>query len=252
MSKKYKNPPIIEALCEFRFQPSQTWDLAVPGLLYEKLRTKFPTRRQGKAIEATIATSAEAIQHQVTQVDRIQFLREDGNALVQVSPNILAVNHLKPYPSWEVFKPMIMEALETYQNIANPKGLQRIGLRYINRIEIPLGEQETEVELSDFFEFYPYIGKRLPQVIFNFRMATKTRFHDSRDILLLQLSSVLTENSDSVVFLLDLDHSLAKPNEVRLQGVSEWLEEAHERVEEDFEGSIKDRLRVLFGEVKGE
>lgn len=30
MVRKYKNPPIIEALCEFQFGPDSSWDLAMP------------------------------------------------------------------------------------------------------------------------------------------------------------------------------------------------------------------------------
>jgi len=34
---KYRNPPIEEALCEFRFVPSQDWDPTVPGRFHKKI-----------------------------------------------------------------------------------------------------------------------------------------------------------------------------------------------------------------------
>lgn len=36
--RKYKNPPIVEALCEFRFVPSDEWNLTVPGLIFQELK----------------------------------------------------------------------------------------------------------------------------------------------------------------------------------------------------------------------
>lgn len=35
---KYGNPPIVEVVAEFRFIPSEPWDLTVPGLVYDHLR----------------------------------------------------------------------------------------------------------------------------------------------------------------------------------------------------------------------
>ena len=41
---RYKNPPIEEALCEFRFKPGQDWDFTIPG----KLQTEFGDEYTGK------------------------------------------------------------------------------------------------------------------------------------------------------------------------------------------------------------
>ena len=44
MGKKYLNPPIVEAVCEFRFTSDTQWDLAVSGLLYKKIKDDFTNR----------------------------------------------------------------------------------------------------------------------------------------------------------------------------------------------------------------
>lgn len=38
--RRYRNPPIEEALCEFYFDPSEEWDLTIPG----KLRSFYRKR----------------------------------------------------------------------------------------------------------------------------------------------------------------------------------------------------------------
>lgn len=46
MGRKYRNPPLIEALCEFQFVPTQPWDLTIPGFFYEKVKNDFPAKQQ--------------------------------------------------------------------------------------------------------------------------------------------------------------------------------------------------------------
>ena len=45
MSRRYKNSPIIEAICEFQFEENSEWDLTVPGLVYDRVQNEFPIRR---------------------------------------------------------------------------------------------------------------------------------------------------------------------------------------------------------------
>jgi uncharacterized protein (TIGR04255 family) len=221
--------------------------MAIPGLVYEKIRDGFPKRRQEKIYETSIAAGPEGIGQQVLTTDRMQFLREDEKALIQVGPNLLAVNHLRPYPTWQEFFPLIRQGFEAYLAAANPQGIQRIGLRYINRIEIP-GER---VELEDYFEFRPFVGAKLPQDYGPFIVGIQIPFENSRDMLRLQLASATTENPNTIAVVLDLDYFLAQPGEVskEKEQVFQWIELAHNHVEEVFEACITDRLRQTFEEV---
>ncbi len=45
MRKKYKNPPLIEALCEFYFVPETFQDFdSLINLYYEKVQSTFPNK----------------------------------------------------------------------------------------------------------------------------------------------------------------------------------------------------------------
>ena len=246
MGRRYKNSPIIEALCEFRFEPSLPWDLAIPGLVYERVRDDFPKRRQVRAFETSVSASPEGVEQQVRTTDRMQFLREDERVLIQVGPDLLAVNHLKPYPTWQEFLPLIQSGFSAYREAANPEGIRRIGLRYINRIEIP----GPSIEVEDYFSFYPFVGPNLPQQHGPFIVGIQIPYEGERDVLRLQLANASAETPDIVPMMLDLDYFLAKPGKVSLDAISEWLEIAHNHVEEAFEACITDRLRQLFEEVR--
>ena len=59
MRRKYAKPPLVEAVCELHFDPSSPFDLAVPGLVYERVKNTFKERQQATHlnINATIGST---------------------------------------------------------------------------------------------------------------------------------------------------------------------------------------------------
>lgn len=246
MGRKYKNPPIIEAVCEFRLTPDTDWDLTIPGLLYEKLQDEFP-KKQARAVQSLkISTDPEGMQQEIRQEQRIALLTEDGKRFVQLGPHLLSINCLSPYPSWDGFNPFIERAFSTLTETLDIKGLERIGLRYVNLIEIP----HQPVRIEDYFQFYPFLGADLPQEIGGFSIRCVFPFVDGRDSCRVQLRQTAPRDSNSTAFILDLDYSLSKPRGIRANESLKWIGEAHQKVEEIFEGAINDRLRSIFQEEK--
>lgn len=245
MGRRYEEPPVIEAICEFHFEPDPDWDLTIPGLVYEELEDEFPERRRAKQLGIGFSTEAEKITQQVRTVERTQFVREDESALVQIGPNLLAVSHLEPYPTWQEYRPLIRTALDAYLEEANHEGLEKVALRYINEVEIG-GE---EIELEDYFQFYPYVGPGLPQTHGSFIVGVEVPYHSGRDLLRLQLTPTPSDDDGESAFRLDLSYDLVDAEEISLDSVLTWIDQAHDEIEEAFEASITDTLRDLFGET---
>lgn len=244
--RQYRNAPLVEAICDFRFLPGAPWDGSEPGRLYERLLDKFPKRQPVLEIEQSFTEQPEGISHRVAPVERLRLTSENGSGLVQVGINNLSIHHLPVYPGWPHFRPMIDNALEKYREVANPKGFQRIGLRYINRIRLPGGR----IEPDDYFDFYPHVGPNLPEDYGLFVMGLHFLFDEHRDALRLQFSDTESDQPSTSDFILDLDYYLNQPEAVGFDAVAGWLEVAHNRVEEAFEGCIKPPLRELFDEVQ--
>ncbi len=155
MRKRYRKPPIVEALVEFRFEPDDNWDMTAPGLMYEHLKSKYPKRRQVQHHDFNLTARDTQLEGKVQIIDRMQFLGEDEHTLVQVSPHFLAVNQLAPYESWESFVPIIKRGLDTYRDVVSPNRLQRVGIRYINHI----GFDNEQIELEDYFRNTAKVGR---------------------------------------------------------------------------------------------
>lgn len=246
MSRKYANPPLVEAVCEFRLTPDTAWDLTIPGLVYEKLKHEFPHREQRLVQEIELTQGPDGLQQQIRTSERILFLAQGRKIFVQLGPRLLAINCLAPYPTWAGFEPRIVEAFKALMDTTDVKGLQRVGLRYINRIEVP----SSQIKLENYFQFYLFLGPQLPQDMVNFIAGCEFRYADGRDLCRVQLITTPSGSSEGPTFTLDIDYFLAKPKGIKPEEATGWVEQAHDEVEQIFEGCITDGLRELFQEVK--
>jgi len=246
MGRKYANPPIVEAVCEFRLSPDTPWDLTVPGLLYEKLKEEFPHKESRLMQEMEIKKGPGGVQQEVRTSERILLFTKGRKLFVQVGPRLVAINSLSPYPTWADFHPKIERTWQALRNTVEVKGVERIGLRYINRITVPISQP-----IEEYFAFHPLVGPNLPQKMMSFSVGAEFALHEGRDRCRVQLMTAAPESSETSTLFLDIDYFLARPKGIDLADALAWVDEAHDKVESIFEGCITDRLRELFREVRG-
>jgi uncharacterized protein (TIGR04255 family) len=55
---KYNNPPIIDAVCEFRFGKDTDWDMTIPGVVYREIKTNFPHKEQHALQDINLSQNA--------------------------------------------------------------------------------------------------------------------------------------------------------------------------------------------------
>jgi uncharacterized protein (TIGR04255 family) len=243
--RRYKKPSVSEAICEFQFRGAKEWDWTIPGLLYQEIREEFPQKRQEKAFEINIAQMGKIEQSVGGSLSKMQFLREDGSAMVQIGPDLLAINVLPPYPGWEVFEALIRRQFEIYLRVVQPVGFRRIGLRYINQIVFPANIIET----TEYFHYYPRLPETVEQIHGPFSMRVLHTYEAERDVMTFQMAH-MKPTGEKLTIALDLDYYLAKPDTVELGKGLEWVSQAHDKIEAMFEASITDSTRNLFEEVK--
>jgi uncharacterized protein (TIGR04255 family) len=257
MREKYKNPPIKEAVCEFRFRSEGTLDIAVPGLVYNALREEFPDRvhspinlgqlgitfgsiRLGNPQEgSTQGGMGEAIR----VVQGLRFWRKDSlDGVITLGQDRLSISHYEPYRSWESFRPDILKAFAAYKIEANPDSIQRIGLRYINEIHF----DQAIVEPEEYFNYYPHLGANLPQNYSGLNMMVQFPYEDDRDRLRLSLTTSRDSENTGLIARLDLDYSVLESGTVHFDDVPGWLEIAHGHIEDVFESCLTDKVRLKF------
>jgi len=242
MPRRYENPPLIEALCEFRFKPSRPWDWTVPGLFYERVKAGFPEKQQQHVVAMAIEQAEDRITQNVKGgIGRMQFLRKDRTALVQVGPDQLVVNQLKPYESWEAFREMILQQLSAYRNVAEPEALTRVGLRYINRLDMGA----DQIELNDYFRTAPNLPPPIPQLFGAFMVAVDV-IHPTPEMVLRFIFTRPETKAEGHEegFLLDLDIGTPEGALPILDEVESWLDKAHERLEQAFDAALTEKTHL--------
>ena len=246
MSRNYQKPPLVEAFCEFQFG-SESWDWTIPGLIYQIISDRFPKKRTVKRLELQInPATKELIPGAQGDTERLQFLSEDETLLVQAGSNMLAVNSVAKYPPWRDFRVLIHEMFNVYREIANPTSIKRIGLRYINRIQIP----EVKFDLATFFNLEPKLPDELPENLASLFMRVELPNPSDSGILILTFGSAPEKLKDQSAFILDLDFSTTPNPDVKFESQQDWVDAAHTNIETAFEACITDRLRELFEEIK--
>jgi uncharacterized protein (TIGR04255 family) len=168
--------------------------------------------------------------------------------MVQVGCDFLAVNYLQPYPGWEPFRQTILLALDAYAAVAQPAGLARIGLRYINRIEVPLEEPTDAVDSVDFLSASPGVPSQWQGVpLTGFVQRIQVPFPSVQAVLTVHSGSAEANCQDCVAFLVDLDFATDLAGAMPLSHAREWLEGAHREVFGAFQACITPKAEALFG-----
>jgi uncharacterized protein (TIGR04255 family) len=229
-----------EAVCEIRFKAAKQWDATAPGLVYSQLKETLPKRRAATKFNVG---APEKLGSPVLEIESVaRFDSEDEKSFLQLAPNYLSVHKLAPYPGWTGFRPLIIQAINAYGEAAEPAGIQRVGFRCVNRIEVNQGT----VELKDLFNFYPELEAGLPQNMVRTHTSVLVPYEDGRDGLLLQLYTG-DKPGDRGLYL-DLDYFLAKVGGVEPgTPLLEWLEQAHLHTRDVFKAALKPSLLERFG-----
>ncbi|MFZ3073877.1 MAG: TIGR04255 family protein [Minisyncoccales bacterium] len=241
-SKQYKNPPIQEAVCEFRFGLEQNPGQIQIGEIFNKIKDRFPVTKKGNfhevSVKIDIKENKKDLIDNVREFDR--FFSVDEKSLVQINNNKLSIHRLKPYTSWQEFLSAIELVFNTYLTVVKIKSIQRIGLRYINAIEMG-----SSFEIEEYFNLRPNIVAELPQNLSDFNAGVVFVMGNGTDGVKAQLSNQWL-SSDKQRIILDLDYFLGKPDVVKNEEVLGWLKVAHQSLENIFETAITEKTKFLF------
>lgn len=247
----YKNPQVEEALCEFRFEPGRDWNLTIPGRLQTVLGDAYLGKpREQKAIEVELGPGdglPSGLQYR-QGLAKVQLVTADGNRLVGIGKDSLSIHMLRPYHQQgeqnrggsDEFKPRISEALDAYWKVAEPMGVKRVGVRYINRLVIPRG-----VEIEDYLTCGLPQTAALPETVSDFVSRVEYAFPDPlRLILTLGTVPVSREGVQELLLDLDLIREDSEPLD-QWQALSA-VEELRARERKVFESVITDEARRRF------
>jgi uncharacterized protein (TIGR04255 family) len=225
MSETLKSPPLLEALCEFKFAASGEWDWTVPGRLYDQVKDRYPKKAevQGIQLQVEFAPGGQASQHVASGPERIQLKTDTEEAMLQVGPNTLAVNHLRPYPGWSHFRTMVLDGYGEYTKLVPNAKLERVGVRYIDRIPL----HADVPEFDKYIRIAPYRDIGLGNRLANFVQHLEFVSEDPQGVLLQRTGTTLVEGQQAL--MVDMDFGSTDVGGLTdCDAVGAWIDAAHD------------------------
>ncbi len=146
--------PIVEAVIGVTARAESSWEEAAISEQFKQRLPEYPGVHAHREVRYEFKHAADAQPEQAVHDMGWRGLRcesADKLHIAQFNRDGFSFSRLKPYQSWEQFYQEGFRLWGIYNDVAQPAEIQRIGLRFINRIEF----SQNEVKLEDFLENPP-------------------------------------------------------------------------------------------------
>jgi len=243
---QYKRPPITEAVIEIRLQDS------LPTKEVDKIHTKlnknyeFSDKISG--IEILFDANRKDFQKKSGEFEGYKLMSKDRTDVAQIKTNAMVCSRLAPYTGWDKFEPRARRDWEVLRKTTKHLKVNRIGVRYINRIDIPYRVAE-QIDIEDYLTVCPkYPEPELLKNIANYTMQIIGPYSTEGFKLIINTNVVRSPLIEHVSIILDLDLSPTGEIPQRNDEIWEMINQMREHKNNAFEMCITDKARELFSQ----
>ena len=196
--------PIVEAVIDFRAKLSPTFDISIFEGLRDAVGYGEPQdmREYQLKIEHVKGEAPQAHQHDVGRLG-VRFDAADGKQVAQFQKSGFSFSRLAPYTAWETVFEEASRLYRLYVQFAEPEEINRIAVRYINRLPLPTSEVK---DFSPFLTAPPPFPAEIDAFLIGF--LTQVQVSDSGTPIQATVSQTIQPTSDEpgiVPLILDLD-----------------------------------------------
>ncbi|HEB33005.1 MAG TPA: TIGR04255 family protein [Spirochaetes bacterium] len=226
----FSKAPIKEALLDIRVQLKPEIKLTDLLEFQEAIKDQYPDRKERKFAKYGFQVVPKPSAHlDKSGTDGYLFKSSNGEKVVQARLDGFTFNKLKPYESWKDLRDESQQLWSIYTKTVNPVKVQRIALRYINRLEVPLPIKE----FRDYILTSLDIPENLPQAVSNFFIRLEMPYHEIGAIAIVMHTIEPPTKDNKLPMIFDID--VSKEVDYETESVAIW---------EDFE-----KLRIIKNEV---
>lgn len=238
----YARPPIIEAVIELRF--AATSSQPVIEAAARRLRDDYLFSDQENVVQFKLEPMAQKAEPSTLWLG-VKLSSMDRTDSVLFRQDAFICSRLAPYTGWDDFFARTVRAWEVWRKSAGYTALSRIGVRYVNRIDIPLGN-ETLVQTEDYLNIFPKSPDDLVTPMSGYAMQVTRPLGVDDCVLTLNTATVPPPLIGFASIVLDLD--VFKETSLPQRDDEMWslLTRMRGYKNRIFESCITDRARALF------
>lgn len=240
MIDQYSKAPITEAVIELR--TAEDVKTTLVDKAHGLLRKRY--QKSERLIEFKVIVGSNSGSE--TTPMGYKLTSEAGDYVVQARRVGLGISQLAPYPGWTAFTAEFEEAYRLWIKAVGRKPLSRIGVRFLNRIDVPIEFDGQLIESDDYLN----VGVKLPELTRNgalaWQSATISQVPDTPFKLRLACASAEGALIDHASYQLDID--LYCDVDVPQADDDIWalLAQARDMKNRVFEECISSRTRALI------
>ncbi len=238
--------PIAEAVIDLRAFPSNVFEEAAVKSSLEKKLGGYSFLDSHREIHYEVRSEGEKPPEQSIRDlgwRGVRFQSTDQKNLAQFNRDGFAFSRLEPYDNWQSFFQEGKFVWSVFKDIAAPITIDRIGLRFINRIQLPPGEMNFEQYITNAPA--PPSGLDLPFFGFMHQETLAVPGHPYAINLIKTIQQPQNPADNGVSIILDIDVFTFQPIAQQVENddntLSQMLNEMRWLKDKTFFGSITDK-----------
>lgn len=157
--------PIVEAVIELRVAAERPAEVASLEEAVKPLGGEFPVKQKIRHLTSTLVFGSDGQAEQQNSATPVGVRVESADHLqvVQFRPDLMAVSLVRRYSRWDELVVLTERVWTSFAKAVSPKVVHRLGVRFINRIEVRDGQDIDQILTAG-----PRVPNGLPQSISEF------------------------------------------------------------------------------------
>ena len=245
-SVHYDRAPIAEAVIDLNVSFGEVPSIEKIEELARQFKNDFPQAQRINALSLAVGHDGQngAISSNTSSSPiGVRMTNAKGDRVVQIRRQGFSYSHLPPYSDWENFSAEMKPLWERYVAALAPTAVNRLAVRYINRITVP-----QRVNLDDYLNVTPRLLSKVCPEVEGYFMQLVLPQRDLGDEWKAIINTGLepSPSPDVMSVLLDIDLFCELTAGIKDGEVWPILEQLRLRKNDIFEAAITDEVRRMI------
>ncbi len=237
----YSKAPITEATIDLRVTLPEDFALSRLEAFQSVLGEGYVEKQNLHFNEFLIQPEAHTTAHRTQQIG-YRFIHADKRRVIQARIDGFSFTLLAPYEYWETFSAEAQRLWSQFRDHVLPLSVTRLGVRYINRLDVP----SPAIELKEYLATVPEIAAGIPQVLQGYFMQLVLPMEAMHATAVINQALVPPPIQDTTSIMLDID--LFRDQDVPQEEKGIWqafglLREGKNQI---FNASLTDKAKGLI------
>jgi uncharacterized protein (TIGR04255 family) len=243
LENSQKKDPIEEATIEFRLAHQSNFNFERIESIGNLFASHFPQKEiiKDAVFQIPLKVGASAIPPSVSSLG-YKFNSQDDGEILMVRTDTFSYHCIKPYMGWSAFCASFLNHWQTFNAKAQCKELSRVGVRFINNLNLPVSVNDY----GDFLSAPPSLPGGKPHKISDFLSRIVIPLPEIEGYVIIYQALNSKAVHLTVPVILDID--VYSEKRIQIDGTTEFdmLEKLRQVKNEFFFNCITEKTKGLY------